>query len=44
MGIYEWTRKKEGRGVRKDEEEGRARRKERQGGRSDKESEKMKKI
>ena len=35
-------RKKEGRGGRRDEEEGWARRKERRGGRSDEESEKMK--
>ena len=38
------TRRKEGRGGRRDEEEGGARRKERRGGRSDEESEKMKKL
>ena len=37
------TRRKEGRGGRRDEEEGGARRKERRGGRSDEESEKMNK-
>ena len=38
------TRRKEGRGGRRDEEEGATRRKERRGGRSDEESEKMKKL
>ena len=37
-------RRKEGRGGRRDEEEGGMRRKERRGGRSDEESEKMKKL
>ena len=37
------TRRKEGRGGRRDEEEGGARRKEGRGGRSDEEEEKMKK-
>ena len=38
------TRRKEGRGGRRDEEEGGARRKERLGGRNDEESEKMKQL
>ena len=38
------TRRKEGRGGRRDEEEGATRRKERREGRSDEESEKMKKL
>ena len=38
------TRRKEGRGGRRGEEEGATRGKERQGGRSNKESEKMKKV
>ena len=38
------TRRKEGRGGRRDEEEGGTGRKERRGGRSDEESEKMKNL